>query len=179
MLPLRLQSSLYMASLRGGLVRPSPERSGDDVGWEDAGKGQAGGNAAEFGPTSGRGLACPGPGQARQCFLWGWLVCVVADAGQGGKRQHDQGHVAVPAVPGPAFVMVEAELILAHSKLSSMAQRWPSTATRASTPVPAGRHVLKYARSPSLMLRRMSNPRVQTPGKAGLNSSACRSASSR
>jgi hypothetical protein len=37
---------------------------------------------------------------------------------------------------------------LAVSKLSSMAQRWPSTATSASMEVPAGHQVVKKARSP-------------------------------
>src|SRR3954451_23732571 len=44
---------------------------------------------------------------------------------------------------------------LAVSKPSSMAQRRPSTATRVSTPVPAGHQVVKKARSPSAMVRRI------------------------
>jgi len=51
-------------------------------------------------------------GEAPQCFLWGGLVCVMADGGHHGKCQHDERHVAVPAVPGPGFVVVEAQLVL-------------------------------------------------------------------
>ena len=42
-------------------------------------------------------------------FLWGGLVCAVADGGPHGG-QHDERRVAVPAVPGPGFVVVEAKL---------------------------------------------------------------------
>ena len=52
---------------------------------------------------------------------------------------------------------------LAVSKLSSIAQRWPSTWTRVTMSVPAGHQVEKKARSPSAMLRRISRPRVHSP----------------
>src|SRR5215211_5991820 len=51
---------------------------------------------------------------------------------------------------------------LAVSKLSSMAQRRPSTATRVFIAVPAGHQVAKKAKSPSAILRRISRPLVQT-----------------
>ena len=51
----------------------------------------------------------------------------------------------------------------AVSKLSSIAQRWPSTLTKALIVVPAGHQVEKNAISPSARLRRISNPRVQVP----------------
>ena len=44
---------------------------------------------------------------------------------------------------------------LAVAKLSSIAQRWPSTDTSVWMPVPAGHQVVKKARSPSLILRRI------------------------
>src|SRR5271165_6853 len=68
---------------------------------------------------------------------------------------------------------------LAASKLSSMAQRWPSTDTNISMDVPLGHHVEKKARSPSPMLRRTSIPRVHFPLRMLLYSPALRSASSR
>ena len=68
---------------------------------------------------------------------------------------------------------------LAVSKPSSMAQRRPSTATRVSIAVPAGHQVVKKARSPSAMLRRIRRPLVHRPGRFSLYSAASRSASSR
>ena len=41
-----------------------------------------------------------------------WLVRMVADGRQHGECQHDQADMAVPSVPGPALVVVEAELVL-------------------------------------------------------------------
>ena len=77
------------------------------------------GLAACLGPRGlgprGRGLRCLGlgclvPGQARRCFLWGGLVCAMADAGHHGECQHDQADMPVPAVPGAGFVVVQAKL---------------------------------------------------------------------
>src|SRR3979409_996673 len=51
----------------------------------------------------------------------------------------------------------------AVSKLSSTAHRWPSTVTSVSMDVPAGHQVLKKAKSPSAIFRRISRPRVQRP----------------
>src|SRR3954453_19805460 len=65
--------------------------------------------------------------------------------------------------------------VLAVSKASSIAQRCPSTATRASIGVPAGHQVLKKAPAPSARLRRISRPRVQTPVAPLIYSSASRS----
>ena len=50
--------------------------------------------------------------RAARRFRRSRLVRVVANGRQHGKRQHDQADVAVPAVPGPALVVVEAELVL-------------------------------------------------------------------
>ena len=52
---------------------------------------------------------------------------------------------------------------LVVSKLSSIAQRRPSTETSAWMVVPAGDQVVKNARSPSLILRRISRLRVYRP----------------
>src|SRR3954466_14123959 len=54
---------------------------------------------------------------------------------------------------------------LAVSKPSSMAQRRPSTATRVSLAVPAGHQVAKKASAPSVMVRRIRRPLVQTPDR--------------
>src|ERR671913_2076587 len=74
---------------------------------------------------------------------------------------------------------VRPNSVLAVSKASSIAQRWPSTRTKVSIGVPAGHQVEKNARSPSERLRRISRPRVHRPVSASLYSSASRSASSR
>src|SRR3954447_8236072 len=68
---------------------------------------------------------------------------------------------------------------LAVSKLSSIAQRRPSTATRVSIPVPAGHQVVKKARVPSAMLRRIRRPPVHGRDGGWLYAAASRSASSR
>src|SRR3981189_3301114 len=67
----------------------------------------------------------------------------------------------------------------AVSKLSSIAHRWPSTATSVSMAVPAGHQVVKKARSSSAMGRRISSPRFHKPSFTLLNCSASRSANSR
>src|SRR6476469_6088560 len=68
---------------------------------------------------------------------------------------------------------------LAVSKPSSMAQRRPSTATKVSIAVPAGHQVVKKARSPSAVLRRIRSPLVHRPDRLWLYSATSRSASSR
>ena len=65
------------------------------------------------------------------------------DGSHHGKYEHDERDVTMPAVPGSGFVVVEPELFLAVSKLSSIAQRWPSTLTRVLIEVPAGHQVVK------------------------------------
>src|SRR3954451_18363912 len=68
---------------------------------------------------------------------------------------------------------------LAVSKLSSIAQRRPSTVTSILIGVPARHHVTKNARAPSAMVRRISRPLVQRADRVSLYSVASRSASSR
>jgi hypothetical protein len=48
----------------------------------------------------------------RLSFLGRRDVGVMSDGGGHGEGQHDQGDVAMPAVPGAGFVVVEAELVL-------------------------------------------------------------------
>ncbi len=62
----------------------------------------------------------------------------------------------------------------AVSKLSSIAQRCPSTLTRVRVPVPAGHQVEKKARSSSAMVRRIRSPRVQRPLRSSSYSAASR-----
>src|SRR5450759_3591387 len=101
------------------------------------------------------------------------------DDGHHGEGEHDRRDMTVPAMPGAGLVVIEAEFVLAVSKLSSMAQRWPSTDTSFFMGVSLGHHVEKKARSPSAMFRRISRPRVHFPVSVLLYSPASRSASSR
>lgn len=110
-------------------------------------------------------------------FFWLRRIGVVADHRHHGEGEHGHGNVTMPAVPGSALVVPNS--FLAVSKLSSIAQRWPSTATSVSMLVPAGYQVVKKTRSPSAMRRRISRPRVHKPSLALLNCPASRSASSR
>src|SRR5215218_7454342 len=63
---------------------------------------------------------------------------------------------------------VRPNSVLAVSKASSIAQRWPSTRTSVPIGVPAGHQVEKKARSRSLRLRRINRPRVHKPVRASL-----------
>lgn len=51
-------------------------------------------------------------------FFGGHLVGLALDRGHHGEGEHDQRDVAMPAVPGSSFVMVETEHVLGVSKLS-------------------------------------------------------------
>ncbi len=53
---------------------------------------------------------CQACRDAADRFLGCWLVGVVADRRHHGERQRHQGHMTVPAVPGTALVVIEAEL---------------------------------------------------------------------
>jgi hypothetical protein len=158
-----------------GLMGSSPERPGDDMRGLDASLGQFCGDAADF-------LDRP----ADQCralrrVIFGggmvfarWrMVAITAKASMTSDtcRCHPcQERVSLWSRPSS---------VLAVSKLSSIAQRWPSMRTRVSIAVPAGHHVEKKARSPSTMLRRIRRPRVQKPAWLQPYSAASRSASSR
>src|SRR5580704_4726079 len=67
---------------------------------------------------------------ARLGFFGRRLVGLMLDGSHHGKGEHDERDVTMPAVPGFGFVVVEPELVFGVSKLSSIAQRWPSTRTR-------------------------------------------------
>ena len=80
---------------------------------------------------------------ARLGFFGRRLVGLMLDGSHHGKGEHDERDVTMPAVPGSGFVVVEPELVFGVSKLSSIAQRWPSTRTRVLIEVPAGHQVVK------------------------------------
>jgi hypothetical protein len=41
----------------------------------------------------------------------GWVQQVRPQLGQDGKRRHDEGHLAVPGVPGAGLTVIEAEFV--------------------------------------------------------------------
>lgn len=51
-------------------------------------------------------------------FVGGGLVCVMADGGHHGEGEHDERHVAVPAVPGPGFShdLIDLQTLIRISK---------------------------------------------------------------
>ena len=102
----------------------------------------------------------------------------MADGGGHGEGEHDQGDVAMPAVPGAGLVVVEAELVLGGLEAVLDGPAVAFRVTRVSTLVPAGHQVVKKARSPSAMLRRISRPRVHRPDRVWSYSPASMSASS-
>ena len=49
--------------------------------------------------------------------FWGrYVICPVSDGGHHGKGEHDQRHMAVPAMPGAGFVVIEPQLVLGGLK---------------------------------------------------------------
>ncbi len=73
------------------------------------------------------------------------------DGGHHGEGENDERDVAVPAMLDLVLLWSSLNSFLAVSKLSSIAHRCPSTPTSVSTEVSAGHHVLRLARSPSVM----------------------------
>jgi hypothetical protein len=57
------------------------------------------------------------------CFWGGRGIRAVPDHGHHGEGEHDERHVAMPAVPGAGFIMIEPKLILGGLEASSIAQR--------------------------------------------------------
>src|SRR5665213_70855 len=117
-------------------------------------------------------------------FFGQWRdIGMMTDDSHHGEGEHDQRDMAVPAVPGTAFVVIEAEFVFGGFETvldgPAMAQRWPSTRTSFFMGVPVGHQVEKKARSPSAILRRINRPRVHSPERVLLYSLASRSASSR
>ena len=62
-------------------------------------------------------------------FFWARLVGLMLDGSHHGKCERDERDVTMPAMPRSGFVVVEPDLVLRSSKLSSIARRWPSTLT--------------------------------------------------
>src|SRR6202051_5018499 len=106
-------------------------------------------------------------------------IGAMADHRHHGEGEHHQGNVAMPPMPGSALVVIEPELVFGGLKAVLDRPRWPSTATSVSMDVPAGHHVVKKARSPSSMRRRIRRPRVHRLSFVWLDASISRSASSR
>src|SRR6202521_3848788 len=157
-----------------GLVGAAPERPCDDVRVLDAPLGELHGDAADFldrpadqeDLVRGRSVVFLGaPALAR------WrMAAIMAKASMTSETclcQPCQERVSLWSRPSS---------FLAVSKLSSMAQRWPSTLTRVALPVAAGHKVEKKARSRSAMVRHNRRPRVQRPVRAPSASAASRSA---
>src|SRR3982751_4446527 len=44
-------------------------------------------------------------------FFWRWRIGAMADRRHHGEGEHHQGDVAMPAMPGPAFVVIEPEFV--------------------------------------------------------------------
>ena len=81
--------------------------------------------------------------RARLGFFGRRLVGLMLDGSHHGKCEHDERDETMPAMPRSGFVVVEPELVLGSLKLSSIAQRWPSTLTSVLIDVPAGHQVVK------------------------------------
>ena len=88
----------------------SPQRLCDDIGGVDTSSGKTRSDATDFldGPADQRRV----PGFMRRIVFGGAADRVVSDCGQHGEGEHDQGDVAMPAVPGTGFVVVETEFVL-------------------------------------------------------------------
>ncbi len=112
-----------------------------------------------------------------QRFVGCQPVGVVADRRHRGERQHHQGNLAVPAVPGAALVVVEAERVLGGLEAALDRPTLALDLDQRLEGVPAGQHVVKNAQAPSAMVRRITRPRVHGPRLPPWHSSASRSAS--
>lgn len=56
-----------------------------------------------------------GFGLLAKCFF-GWCVSFLMNGGHHGEGQHDKRYVTMPAMPGPRFIMIEAELVFGGLK---------------------------------------------------------------
>jgi hypothetical protein len=54
--------------------------------------------------------------QARRRFF-GRDICLTADDGHHGEGEHDERDMAVPAMPGARFVVIEAKFVLGGFEL--------------------------------------------------------------
>src|SRR3954453_15383709 len=165
-----------MSLLGCGLMGAAPEGPRDDGGGFDPALRQACDDAADFlhRPADQHGLVriirrllFGGAG----VLAWRRIAVIMAKASMTSETcrcQPCQERVSLWSRPSS---------FLAISKLSSMAQRCPSTVTSTATGVPAGHQVAKKASSPSAILRRIRRPLVQRPDRFWLYSAASRSAS--
>src|SRR3954471_5122309 len=161
-LALQLHSALQVRVPCGGLVRPSPERPGDDVGGPDAPLREADGDAAEF-------LDRPAdevwPLRASRIKIFGGVGAFVrwrttasmakaSITSETWRYQPCQERVSLWSRPSS---------VLAVSNASSIVQRSPSPLAKVSIAVPAGHRVVKKPHSQSVMERQTSRPRVHKP----------------
>src|SRR5664279_2273989 len=106
---------------------------------------------------------CRGSGM---CFFWLRRIGMMAYHRHHGEGEHHHRYVAMPAMPGSALVVIEPELVFGGLKTvldrPAMAfdrdQRFDRCSCRAQ--------VVKKARSPAAMRRRISRPRVHKPAFA-------------
>ena len=116
------------------------------------------------GSTSGSGTMFGMP--ARWCFFECWFsIGPMADDGHHGEGEHDEGDMAVPAMPGAGIVMIEAEFILGSFKTIRDSPAMTFHRDQLCIGVPLGHQVEKKARSPVAMLRRIKRPRVHSPAR--------------
>ncbi len=102
-------------------------------------------------------------------------IGVMTDRGHHGEGEHDQRYVPMPAMPGAALIVIEAEFVLGG--LEAVFDG-PATAFHRDQFF-RGHQVEKNAIAPSAMLRRISKPRVHCPVSVLLYCATSRSASSR
>ena len=112
------------------------------------------------------------------CFFGRWRISAMPDRGHHGEGEHHQGHVAVPAMPGSALVVIEPELVFRGFKAVLDRPSMAFDRDQRSMDVPAGHQVVKKARSSSAMRQRISRPRVHKPSFALLNCSGLEMADS-
>ena len=161
-----IEDSLTMGVLGGGLVGSAPLGPCYDVGGLNAALGQFCRDAADFldgpgdqGRIFRRIRKVFGGGAAFSRLRMAPIIAKASITSETWRCQPCQEHVSLWSRPSS---------FLAVSKLSSIAQRCPSTLTSVSMAVPFGHHVEKNARSASAIVRRISKPRVQIPVEASL-----------
>jgi hypothetical protein len=91
-------------------------------------------------------------------FFWLWRISMMADHRHHGKGEHYHRHVAMPAMPGSALVVIEAELVFCSLKTVLDHPAMAFDQTSVSMAVPAGHQVVKKARSSSAMLQKLNQP---------------------
>jgi hypothetical protein len=111
-------------------------------------------------------------------FFWLRRIGMMADHRHHGEGEHHHGHVAMPATPGSALVVIEPELVFGGLKTvlyrPAMAFDRDQRFNGCSCWAPGG----EEGEVTTAMRRRVSRPRVHKPSFALLNCTASRSASS-